>query len=229
MRKTLTDKGVAALKPRPKRYAYPDPELAGHYVRITPSGAKSFAAVTRSPDGKQIWTTIGAADRMTIDDRARAWRARRSQRVRAGLPAVEAKGETFGDVAANWLKRHVERNGLRSRDEIVRLLERHILPAWRNREFISIRRSDIAALLDRMEDENGARQADYCPQHRALDHELARGAHRQLQPADRARHAAAVGRTRRHAAASSTTAKSVRSGRRPRTAAHSEPSCALLC
>ena len=37
-------------------------------------------------------------------------------RVRAGLPAFESKGETFGDVVANWLKRHVERNGLRSRD-----------------------------------------------------------------------------------------------------------------
>ena len=27
MRKTLSDKGVAALKPRASRYAYPDPEL----------------------------------------------------------------------------------------------------------------------------------------------------------------------------------------------------------
>jgi len=31
MRKTLSDKGVAALKPRAARYATPDPELRGHY------------------------------------------------------------------------------------------------------------------------------------------------------------------------------------------------------
>ena len=74
----------------------------------------------------------------------------------------------------------------------MRLLERHILPAWHDREFVSIRRSDIAALLDRIEDEHGARQADYCPQHRALDHELVSRRARRLQPADRARHAAAV-------------------------------------
>jgi Arm DNA-binding domain/Phage integrase central domain len=160
MRKTLTDKGVSALKPRASRYAYPDPELAGHYVRITPNGARSFATVTRSPDGKQVWTTLGPTDRMTIAT-AREMARVAITRVRAGLPAVEVKGETFGDVAANWIKRHVERNGLRSQAEIVRLLERHILPAWRNREFVSIRRSDIAALMDRMEDENGARQADY--------------------------------------------------------------------
>jgi hypothetical protein len=52
MRKTLSDKGVAALKPRAGRYAYPDPECRGHFVRVQPSGAKSFVAVTRGPDGK---------------------------------------------------------------------------------------------------------------------------------------------------------------------------------
>ena len=160
MRKTLTDKGVAGLKPRASRYAYPDPELAGHYVRVTPYGAKSFATITRSPDGKQVWTTLGSTDRMTVATAREIARAAIT-RVRAGLPPFEAKGETFGDVVAGWRKRHVERNGLRSRNEIVRLLERHILPTWHNREFISIRRSDIAALMDRMEDENGARQADY--------------------------------------------------------------------
>jgi integrase len=83
-------------------------------------------------------------------------------RVRRGLPAVEPKAETFGAVVANWRTRHVERHGLRSQREIVRLLERHILPAWRDQEFAAIRRSDIAALLDKVEDDHGARQADYC-------------------------------------------------------------------
>ena len=35
-----------------------------------------------------------------------------------------------------------------------------MLPAWREREFTGIRRSDITALLDKVEDGNGARQAD---------------------------------------------------------------------
>jgi integrase len=161
MRKTLSDKGIAALKPRPKRYAYADPELRGHYVRVTPAGVKSFAAIASTPDGRQVWTTIGAADVITVGQ-AREQARVILQRVRAGLPAVEPKAETFGEVVANWRKRHVERNGLRSRDEIVRLLERHILPAWGEREFTTIRKSDIAALLDRIEDDRGARTADYC-------------------------------------------------------------------
>ena len=160
MRKSLTDKGAAALKPRAARYALPDPELRGHYVRVQPSGAKSFVTVARGPGGKQVWTTIGAADAMSIEE-ARGRARETLGRVRAGLAATKAKGESFSDVAANWLKRHVAAKGLRSRPEIERLLARHILPAWNDRVFVSIRRSDVAALLDEVEDDHGARQADY--------------------------------------------------------------------
>ena len=71
MRKSLSDAGVRALKPRAARYAHPDPELAGHYVRVQPSGAKSFVAVTRDPAGKQVWATIGPVDLMSIAEVAR--------------------------------------------------------------------------------------------------------------------------------------------------------------
>jgi integrase len=52
-------------------------------------------------------------------------------------------------------------NGLRSEKEITRLLRVHVFPAWKDRAFLSIRRSDVAALLDRIQDDHGARQADY--------------------------------------------------------------------
>jgi integrase len=161
VRKSLSDKGVAALRPRASRYAYPDPELRGHYVRVQPSGAKAYVAVTRSPDGEQVWTTLAAADVIGIAE-ARMRARSVIERVRAGLPAIEPRAETFGEVVANWIKRHVRRNGLRSQAEIERLLDRHILPAWRTREFTAIRKSDIAALLDKIEDDHGARTADYC-------------------------------------------------------------------
>ncbi len=160
MRKTLSDKGVAALKPRPQRWAFPDPELRGHYVRVQPSGAKAFVTVARNPAGRQVWTSIGAADVMGIGD-ARKVARKAIERVRAGQPAIETKPESFAAVAANWIKRHVEPNGLRSAPEIKRLLERHVLPKWGDREFVSIRRSDVAALLDHVEDNHSARQADY--------------------------------------------------------------------
>ena len=163
MRKTLSDKGVAALKPRASRYTFPDPELRGHYVRVQPGGAKSFVAVALNPDAKQIWTTLGPADVLTIDE-ARGKARDAIKRVRAGLPALEApptKPATFQDIAEQWLARHVRPNQLRSEKEITRLLRVHVFPAWGGRPFLGIRRSDVAALLDHVQDHHSARQADY--------------------------------------------------------------------
>jgi integrase len=159
MRKTMSDAGVAALKPRAKRYAVGDPELGGHWIRIQPTGAKSFWAVGNNPDGRQIWSRIGAVDAMTIEA-AREQARTILQRVRAGLPALAARGETLGAVIDNWLKRHVDAKELRSRAKIVDLIGRHISPEFRAREFIAIRRSEVAALLDEIEDDHGAPQAD---------------------------------------------------------------------
>lgn len=162
-RKALTDIGVTNLKPRAARYTESDPELRGHYVRVTPTGAKSFVAVARDPNGKQIWATVGSTDLLGING-AREKAREAIKRIRAGLAPFSApptKPDTFADVAANYFKRHVEAKGLRSQHELERLLKQHILPAWGDREFLAIRRNDVAALLDEIEDDHGARQADY--------------------------------------------------------------------
>lgn len=156
----MSDKGVAALRPRSARYAVSDPELNGLWIRVQPSGAKSYATVARGPDKRQVWTSIGACDAIPIEE-AREVARKVLNRVRDGLPAFEAKAETFGAVVETWRTRHVEANALRSAREINRLLDTHILPAWKDREFTAIRRSDIAALLDKVEDGHGARAADY--------------------------------------------------------------------
>jgi integrase len=164
VRKTLTDKGIAALKPRASsRYAFPDPELRGHYVRVQPSGAKTFVTVARDPAGRQVWTTIGATDVMDIDT-AREKAREAIRRIREGLPAFETpptKPDSFEAIAEQWLKRHVQAKGLRSEGEVTRLLKAHVYPAWKDRGFLDIRRSDVAKLLDEVEDDHGARQADY--------------------------------------------------------------------
>jgi integrase len=159
MRKSLTDKGVAALRPRAKAYAYPDPEMRGLWVRVQPSGSKSFVVVARGPDRKQVWTTLETADRMTIAT-ARELARDVLRRIRTGLPAFEARAESFGAVTASWLQRHVDANRLVSEKQIRRLLNTHVLPRWRNRELVSIGRADLTALLDQIEDQHGQRQAD---------------------------------------------------------------------
>jgi integrase len=161
-RKSLSDIGVSNLKPRAQRYAFADPELRGHYVRVSPSGTKTFAVVARGPDGKQIWATVGPSDVMSIED-ARERGRRALQRIRDGLPPFEQaphKPATFEEVSASWMKRHVTAKGLRSKSEIERCLKIYVLPDWKDRAFVSIRRGDITSLLDEIEDGRGSRQAD---------------------------------------------------------------------
>src|SRR5215467_6298386 len=125
-RKTLTDKGVAALKPRDKLYAHPDPQCPGHYVRVSPTGGKVYVAVARDPNGKQIWTTIGNAAHLDID--AARQKAREIiNRVKGGQ-RVEGP-ESFESVAKDWLKRHVEAKGLLSSKRLRRRCTRLLIGA----------------------------------------------------------------------------------------------------
>jgi integrase len=159
MPRKMTDKGVAKLKRRRKRYAKPDPELRGHWIRVQPSGTKSFWTVARDPKQKQVWTYVGPADAMTIEE-ARAKARTILNRVRAGLPAIEAKGETFDAVIADWRKRYVEDRKMRTGDKMLSLINRHISTELRSRVFTEIHREDVTALLDKVQDENGAPVAD---------------------------------------------------------------------
>ena len=162
MRKTLTDKGVAALKPRPQRYSYSDPELRSHYVRVTPNGGKSFVVGVRNPFHKQIWVTLGNAETMAIEEARNKARAA-IRRIKDGNPAFESPPvplDSFRSVAQTWIKRHVEKNKIRTRAEIERCLGKYVFPHWADRAFTGIRRSHVSALLDYVEDNHGAPQAD---------------------------------------------------------------------
>jgi integrase len=156
-RKTLTDKGVESLKAKPKLYSHPDPQLPGHYVRVTPTGTKSYVAVARNPNGKQVWTTVGSAALIKIDD-AREKAREVIIRVKGGQ-RVEGP-QSYESVAKEWLKRHVDARNLISASRIRGMLRNHILPAWGGREFTSIKRGDVAIMLDGVEDKSGSVAAD---------------------------------------------------------------------
>jgi integrase len=147
-RRTLTDKSIAALKVA-KRTTIPDPKLAGHYIRVTPSGAKTFVAVARDPRGTQVWHTIGSADLHTLDE-ARELARIATKAIKLGTDPMGP--QSFQSVADEWLKRHVDAKGIITSKEKRRYLEKHILPAWGGRDFKSIKRIDVAKLLDTIED-----------------------------------------------------------------------------
>jgi integrase len=194
-RKTLTDKGVQALKSRDKLYTHSDPQMPGHYVRVSPSGTKSFCVITRNPDGKQVFHTVGQFPILKIVE-AREEAREAIKRIKVGKDRAGPK--SFQAVADEWFGRHVEANGLRTASAIRRHLDKHIIPFWSGREFASIRRGDVTALLDHVEDHAGAVAADtvlahlsrifnwYSSRNDDYSSPLARGM-RRSKPTDRAR------------------------------------------
>ena len=161
-RKTLTNRMITTLPRKRRRYTVTDPEQRGMYVRVPPQGPCVYAAVARDPYGKQVWATLGSADVLAIAD-ARAKAREAICRIKEGKPAFEpppVRPDSFEAVAANWFKRHVIAKKLRTRDEIERVLAKYVLPHWRDREFESLRRSDVTKLLDHVEDHHGRRMAD---------------------------------------------------------------------
>ena len=160
-RKHLTDRQVLALPIKPKRYFHADPQLSGHYVRVLPTGTKTFCAVARDPHGKQIWASIGGTDLWKVEDARDEARAI-IKRIRKGeaKELTPTKPDSFADVSSNWIVRHVAKQKLISQPAIERVLRKYILPDMGERAFVSIKRSDVARLLDKIEDHNGARQAD---------------------------------------------------------------------
>jgi integrase len=162
-RKILTDKMVASLPRKRRRYTRPDPEQRSMYIRVPPQGPMVYVVVCRDVYGRQLWTTLGNADELPIE-RAREQAREVLRRVKAGLPAVEPppiRPDTFEDVAENWLKRHVAAKRLRTAGDIERRLRKHVFPFWGKRAFTSLKRSDIAGLLDHVEDGSGKHEADH--------------------------------------------------------------------
>ena len=156
--KQLTDDDIANLPIKNARYSKVDTEQRGLHIRITPMGAKSFWVVARDPNHKQVWHKLG--DAVIGIDKART----EARRVIKAIIEGEDRGgpQTYKTISDQWFERHVQnkKRKLRSGINIRRYLDKHILPEWGGRDFTTIRRTDVANLLDHVEDASGPVAAD---------------------------------------------------------------------
>jgi integrase len=153
----FTAASIARLKPKGTRYLVRNANLAGHYLRIYPTGNKTHYALTRDPSGQQVWQPVGDPSLLKPEEA--------EELARIALKAIKsghdrAGPESFQVVAEEWFQRHVMKRGLRSHAHTRYYLDRHILPQWTGREFTTIRRRDVTALLDKVEDGSGPVAAD---------------------------------------------------------------------
>jgi integrase len=158
-KKQLTDRSIAALKPaaQGKRDLHYDALVPGLAVRCTDTGAKSFVLVGRFPGSRNPTARaigrVGAVTLLSARARAREWLAQ----LAAGVDPALAKGQrsalTFRAVAEEYQKR--DGAALRTADERSSALARLVFPVIGDRPVADLRRSEIVALLDRVEDERG--------------------------------------------------------------------------
>jgi integrase len=157
----LNDKQVMALPRKAKRYNFADPEMRGHYLRVSPDRGTpiSYAAVARDPNGKQHWATLGTVETLKIEQ-ARELCREAIKRIKEGKPTADHGKPTVSMVAQDWLERHVIKSGLRSRNSLQRIINVYIVPRIGDRIFAELKRSDIAKFLDAIEDTSGPHMAD---------------------------------------------------------------------
>jgi integrase len=176
MRKRLTDLTIKNLKPGPVRREIPDPGCAGLYLIVQPSGHKSFAARFRfqgKPKKLSLGTIPLAAARKAATGALHDAKEGRDptaakQEAKVERRAVEAN--TFRFIVERYmtLVAGMRRDGdkvtfggnIRTAPQQQRTLERAILPTLGHRPVVEIKRSEIVALLDRIEMESGPVAAD---------------------------------------------------------------------
>lgn len=165
MRVKLTPAFVKkALSPASDRAIYWDTGMEGFGLMVTSNGHRSWLVQYRA---------AGKSRRFTIKGSLSLAKARKQARRVQGLvaggrdPVTEGRkvkaeaANTLKAIAEEYLRREERKKQLRTIGERRRILERNIYPKLGSRQIDTIKRSEIAKFLDRIEDESGASMADH--------------------------------------------------------------------
>jgi integrase len=163
-KRPLTDRAIAALRPAPKgkRTFVWDALVPGLAVRVTDLGAKSFVLVTRYPRSPnptaRALGLVGAMGLADARERAREWHKLIAAGTDPALARASAAANTLAAICNDYLARDGAK--LRTVDWSRGVLARLVYPTLGSHPISEIRRTDIVALLDKIEDANGAVMAD---------------------------------------------------------------------
>ena len=150
----FTDRGVAALRPRPERFEVWEEGRTGFGLRVSPRGRKTWIWLYRFR-GRPRRLCFGTYPELTLAD-ARVRLAEAKKALEAGddpglLVAAERevsrKAETVEELVELYLEKWA-RPRKRSAREDERILRRDVVPAWRGRRARNIERRDVVSLLD---------------------------------------------------------------------------------
>jgi integrase len=149
MTKDLTA-GFAERVKVEKRTDFYDTKLTGFVLRVTENGKKTWAVAYRH-QGQNRRVTLGTFPVLNATEARKAARiALRDAQL--GTDPATAKQETritFGDLSTLYLTGHAKEKK-RSWKEDERMIEKDLLPAWKNRPAAEVTGRDVIAVVDRI-------------------------------------------------------------------------------
>jgi integrase len=138
-----------------------DVQVPGFGVRVTERGVKSWIFVYRSPTKrKRVRVTIGRVGEIDLETAREQARQLRAQ-IRAGVEPSEASGDRtlFRDAVDLFEKRCLV--NMRSGREARQIIDRELMPTWKDRPIAAITRGDVfervEGLIDRGSPESARR------------------------------------------------------------------------
>jgi integrase len=156
MQRPLTDALLRQMEPPASgRIEIGDARCIGLVFRITKAGARSFSFRFRARDGAGVQrVTLGNYPTLGLGKARTAADAMRATVQAGGDPAAERReqrtgGRAFAKLTDKYLEQHARRKKRASSvkaDE--RNLRLHILPRWRHRDYLTIRRADAIELVE---------------------------------------------------------------------------------
>jgi len=156
MRKLLTDGFVARVKP-PKKGTTEifDQGYPGLALRVGHGGAKSFEQFYRS-GGKLKRESLGRWPALSLAEARETWRKTREAIAKGEAPSrresIKDSTRLFERVIEEWLRRDQGSNKASTQYQVVRTVERDLLPAWKGKPVDQINKPDVIELIDSIVD-----------------------------------------------------------------------------
>ena len=153
-----------------ERYELPDPGLPGLALRISSKGQKTWTVVYRvrgsgEVAGERVARLAGAKRRLTLGEypavglaEARAKAAEVKRLARSGVDTSAAgtqddsqsSAPIVADLIDRYVADHLRRNEFRAGSNAEKQLRLHVGGAWNTRPVVSITRTDLVLLLEKV-------------------------------------------------------------------------------
>ena len=148
----LTDRLLRSLRADSARQQLMDDSVPNFGIRVSPTGRKVFFVRYRL--GRQNRRqNLGVYPSLQLADAREQARGISVRAARGEDPQRERlegrRATTFGELAAEYVERHARREKRRWKED-VRILDKDLLPTWRNLAVRDITAADVHRVLDRI-------------------------------------------------------------------------------